>query len=370
MADKKVTELPAAIAVQGSNLLLVIEDPAGTPVSKKATVDQLMTSPAITGIPTCPTSPANNFTSQIASTLYVQNAVDLAVGLVEAELTAYAPLDAPAFTGVPTGPTPAPGTNTTQLATTAYVRQALGGSQVVSLTGVQNDLALTNGVRLVRCTNATKLTISGMTAGYDGQVVTVMSIGSGEVHFLHGDGGSSAANRFICVATSTTTPLAPNIGRATFIYDALTPCWRITGHDQGAPIPYNAVLTNGVVGLTAPNIGSGTITASYLLWGRVLDLFIEIHFAANTTFGDNYWKITVPATLNGTSPVGTGFITTATVNNHPVIGTVPFDGIVVVLTSSEKNVGGANIVPPSLVSPAGLGAGDVLRLALASYPIA
>jgi hypothetical protein len=41
MADKKVTELPVISALSSDDLLLVIDDPAGTPTSKRATVGQL-----------------------------------------------------------------------------------------------------------------------------------------------------------------------------------------------------------------------------------------------------------------------------------------------------------------------------------------
>jgi hypothetical protein len=354
------------------------------------------------GIATAPTAPLGTATTQLATTAFVlANMAVAGGGTVNGPATAtnndivlfngatgalikdsgvlmssVALLASPAFTGVPTAPTAPLGTNTIQLATTAFVRTALGGSQVVSLTGTQNDLALTAGVRLVRCTNATKLTITGMSAGYDGQVVTIMSIGAGEVHFSHQDVGSVAANRYINVATSVTTPLAPNIGRATYIYDAMTARWRLTGHDQGSAIPY--VATWGALAgspTTAPVIGDGTITASYLLWGKVIDLFLQINFGPGTTYGNGYWTISVPAPLAGTSPVGTGFITTTVgitpaAKNHPVICTIPANEIVIVLTSSENNVGGLNAAGTDPTSPLGLGAGDVMRVALASYPIA
>lgn len=41
MADKKITELTAIDAVQPTDLIVVIDDPSGTPITKKATVNQL-----------------------------------------------------------------------------------------------------------------------------------------------------------------------------------------------------------------------------------------------------------------------------------------------------------------------------------------
>lgn len=368
MPDQKVTQLPLIPAVDLGDFVLVIDDPTGTPVSKKATVDQLMSvpNPSFTGQPTTSTAPGGfgNSSTQVANCMFVVGAIDQRIDQR---------YNSPALGGTPTAPTAPPGTNTTQIATTEFVRTALGGSQAVSLTGTADNLTLTGGVRLVRCTNATKLTITGMTAGYDGQVVTIMSVGTGEVHFSHQDPGSLAVNRLINVATSTTTPLAPNIGRATYIYDAMTTRWRLTGHDQGAAIAYVATWTAlGGSPTLNPSIGNGTITSSYLLWGKVIDLFLQFTFGSTTRFGNGYWVIGVPAALAGTSPVGTGFITTALGNNHPVICTIPSTGITIVLTSSEQNVGGTdpNAGTPGPSSPVGLVAGDVMRVALASYPIA
>lgn len=39
MADKKVSELTAMTQPQGEDLLLVIDDPSGTPASRKVTID-------------------------------------------------------------------------------------------------------------------------------------------------------------------------------------------------------------------------------------------------------------------------------------------------------------------------------------------
>ena len=42
MADKKVTQLAALTAPNKNDLLLVVDDPAGTPVSKKITIENLL----------------------------------------------------------------------------------------------------------------------------------------------------------------------------------------------------------------------------------------------------------------------------------------------------------------------------------------
>jgi hypothetical protein len=108
-----------------------------------------LASPVLTGVPTAPTAALKTATAQIASTGFVQNAIDDLVGgaspafdtlkeiqtalesdaTLSAALTTSignkAPLANPVLTGVPTAPTAALGTSTTQLATTAFVNSSL-----------------------------------------------------------------------------------------------------------------------------------------------------------------------------------------------------------------------------------------------------
>lgn len=41
MADKKITQLTALTAVDNSDVLAIVDDPAGSPVTKKVTADVL-----------------------------------------------------------------------------------------------------------------------------------------------------------------------------------------------------------------------------------------------------------------------------------------------------------------------------------------
>lgn len=83
MADKKVTALDALTTVTADDLFLVVDDPAGTPTSKKVTAANLATytstglatlaSPTFTGTPAAPTAAASTSTTQIATTAFVIN---------------------------------------------------------------------------------------------------------------------------------------------------------------------------------------------------------------------------------------------------------------------------------------------------------
>lgn len=63
------------------------------------------------------------------------------------ELTNKANISSPSFTGAPTAPTATKGTNTTQIATTAFVQEAVqGGGAVTSVDG-QTGVVVTNAVK-------------------------------------------------------------------------------------------------------------------------------------------------------------------------------------------------------------------------------
>lgn len=60
-----------------------------------------------------------------------------------AEITGAAPLASPTFTGIPAAPTAAPGTNTTQLATTAFVQAALNAAGAITNLDSLTDVVIT-----------------------------------------------------------------------------------------------------------------------------------------------------------------------------------------------------------------------------------
>lgn len=175
------------------------------------------------------------------------------------------------LTGVPTAATAAPGTSTTQLATTAFVSNVF---QTITLTGTQNDVALTAGCSVLRCNNATALTITGFSAGYDGQHLLVESIGTGQVNLAPQAGGSAAANRLMNIAASGNTSLVAAVGMAEYIYDALYARWRLIQHEQGgwitAPYVVGDFTGNGT-GTTADwSLAFNLNACDYMLRGKSL----------------------------------------------------------------------------------------------------
>lgn len=120
-------------------------------------------SPALTGTPTAPTASTGTYSTQIATTAFVQDSIAAistgvysfnsrtgAVTLQSSDVTAaltYTPanLVSPPLTGTPTAPTAATGTNSTQIATTAFVQTAVSST----IAGVSSFNSRTGAVTLL-----------------------------------------------------------------------------------------------------------------------------------------------------------------------------------------------------------------------------
>lgn len=141
----------------------------------------------------------------------------------------------------------------------------------ISVSGTQHNVnAGTTRNRLVVCTNATDLTITGFTNGNDGDVITVIAAGAGHVLLAPTSGGSTPANQLNNIVKSGNTPLAAGYGIAQYMYFAALGRWKLHTHEQGHSItvPFNGVnySTSGGTGSWA--VTSGAIfTQSYLLQG-------------------------------------------------------------------------------------------------------
>lgn len=182
-------------------------------------------------------------------------------------------------------------------------------TQTTTSTGSQNNFALTRSPKtFLRCNNATDLTLTGITAGVDGDLLQIVSVGAGNVLLAHQNASSTAANRLQNMATSGNTPLATGKGTATYVYDGTSAYWRLLTHDQGAWI--TPTFTAG--DYTATGGGSWTvasgdvITYAYLLRGKTLsvnykivtttvattasslDIKIPGGFTSNQTLQDNF----------------------------------------------------------------------------------
>ena len=123
----------------------------------------------------------------------------------------------------------------------------------ITTTGNIDDLDFGN-VALIRMNNSSLATIRGLKAGTAGQLVTIVSVGAGQVDLAHQHASSAATYRLFNFITGTfNTPLAPGVGIATYKYDGTTLRWRLIDHSQGSPI--------------TPTFAAGDFTASTGSWG-------------------------------------------------------------------------------------------------------
>ena len=162
--------------------------------------------------------------------------------------------------------------------------------QTITSTGTQNDLAVTAArYLLLRVNNASLVTITGMSAGTDGDVIDMVSIGAGRVDLTHQGGGSTAAQRLINFATVGLTQLAAGSGTARFVYDGTTARWRLVEHEQGAWITPTFAAGDYTSATGSWTVASGDVLAhKYWLKGRTLTYINQV---SDSTVG------TTPSTL-------------------------------------------------------------------------
>lgn len=149
----------------------------------------------------------------------------------------------------------------------------------VTTTGNIDDLDFSK-VGLIRMNNASDATIRGLKAGYDGQRVTIRSIGAGNVFFAHQNTNSAAANRLINFATSASTPIAAGIGIASYVYDATTARWCMSAHDQG-----NAITPTFAAGDFTADTGTWTVASGDVvsMLYKLVGSFMWVSFFINNT---------------------------------------------------------------------------------------
>jgi hypothetical protein len=198
-------------------------------------------------------------------------------------------------------------------------------TSTLTTTGTQTALAIPAGLGdlAIFLNNASLLTVQGISAGLDGQRLTLHSIGAGQVDLAHQNGSASAANRLVNFATSGSTSLAAGSGKAEYQYDLTAARWRLLAHEQGAWITRTFAGGNFT--------GSGTMTwtvdsgdllrDAYYLRGRTLSYawYVQTSTVAGTP--STNLQITIPSGLtavgvtvapawindNGTKAIGVAF---------------------------------------------------------------
>lgn len=157
------------------------------------------------------------------------------------------------------------------------------GNGAESSTTTGNIVQASSSSSVLRMNNASLATIQGIAAGSDGQRLTIISVGAGQVDIANQNASAANADKIINPVTGTIS-LAPGSGKAELIYDATTARWRVTVHDQGAWITptFAAGDYTGNNSMTWTVASGDVTTMAYWLHGRTLTVAMEI---ATTTVG-------------------------------------------------------------------------------------
>ena len=252
---------------------------------------------ALTGIPTAPTAPVGTDTTQIATTAFVQAAMQAAENVVPASETPLmdsvsgavgtsikyaredhshpidttrAPIVSPNFTGAPTAPTPIFGDDSTNLATTEFVQDAVGAI-TVPVTSVNNK------------TGDVVLDYSDVGALPDTTVIPAASSTTPAMNGTAAVGTESSWARGDHVHPTDTSRAA-----ATHVHGNITSAGDITTTATIASGDRLVINDESASKVTNSSITFGTGTTTYLRndgqWGT----------PANTTTGTTYAAASVP----------------------------------------------------------------------------
>lgn len=165
-------------------------------------------------------------------------------------------------------------------------------------TGATNNWAISGltGDAVILWNGAADVAVTGIVAGYNGQMLVFRNITAAKIMtFAHNSGSSSAGNKLSNIVTSAVTPVAPT-GYAVFVYDATAAVWYLIDHEQGKWI------TPGFVAGDFTGNGSMTWTLAAgdraAMSYRVTRSTIQVNFVLVTT--------TVGGTPNTTLKIGNG----------------------------------------------------------------
>lgn len=145
----------------------------------------------------------------------------------------------------------------------------------ITTTGTVNDWAPTgvSGNTVIYCNNATDLTITGIANGYDGQLIQLITTGTGNLILKNQNTNSTTAGDRLINIAGVDTPVAGG-GHALYQYQAGTVNrWRLIDHEQGVALSFTPVLQfgGGTTGITY-----STQVALYYLRGRQVFFQVRI----------------------------------------------------------------------------------------------
>jgi hypothetical protein len=261
-------------------------------------------SPAFTGVPTAPTAPTSTANTQLATTAFVTNSVQLA--------------------GVPTAPTATVSTNTTQLATTAFVQNnkvspAFSGTPTAPTATYNNNttqIATTAFVQGEKLSPALTGSPTAPTAAYNTNTTQIATTA-----FVQGEKVSPA------LSGTPTTPTAANgtsttqIASTQFVNNSLNnlgtmsvqnaDAVAITGGSISNIVPL--ALVSGGTGASAPALARTNLQLGDLATQNVSNVFItggQITGITDLAIADGGTGASNPADARNNLGLATGAVTT------------------------------------------------------------
>lgn len=223
------------------------------------------------------------------------------------------------------------------------------------------------GNTVIRCANASALTITGFPAGYDGQILWVLA-DLAQVNFSHVSGLSTSGNRLTNFISGTTTPMAgPSSGTAggsaVYQYVSGLGTWRMLTHEQGPWITYTPVFSQTT---TQPTTDNSTITGSYYVKGRTVVGSLSLTVGSTTAFGTGAFLLTLPP-LASAAAGGTvmGFAAIRD-NSVPAL----YTGVTFLATTTQFSVinsDAASAVGVTQAVPMTWAVSDTLRVTIGPY---
>ena len=154
--------------------------------------------------------------------------------------------------------------------------------QLDSSTGTVNNFAINEHATQLILTNATDVTFTGFSAGWNGQILKVLARGAGNAYFMPSNGGSVAANQLINYFTVGPTPIAGGFGDLTICYSTIDNKWHLIEHNQGSfiSIPFASCTYDSNTGAFWTVASGDVISQKFYVVGRTLFIHITI---SNTT---------------------------------------------------------------------------------------
>jgi fibronectin-binding autotransporter adhesin len=187
-----------------------------------------------------------------------------------------------------------------------------------STTGTTNDASFAD-TSLIRLTGASAQTITGISGGRDGYILTIINAGSTAATLTNNDSNSSAGNRIITGTSGSVTMPAGSV--VTLVYDSTTAVWRAGSIGGGnLQTAYNNSTTSPQITLSSANGGLVVQDASSAIGA---DLFtVQSNGGSTKYFNVNATTVAINDNLTVSGTYNTNTFTSTALTFGGASGTI------------------------------------------------